>query len=55
MTLNFLKHHIASEHCTASTGIGITCGRDSLPGDNLCHFHRTLFGPWFKAAVKKAA
>ena len=55
MTLNLFKHHVATAHCTANIGAGIVCGRESAPGDNLCTFHRTLFGPWLKAATKKAA
>jgi hypothetical protein len=56
MTLNPFKHAAkSSPHCTANVGNGVFCGRESVPGDNLCTFHKTLYGPWRKAAVKKAA
>jgi hypothetical protein len=56
MTLNPFKHgYPATEHCSASVGNGVACGRESAPGDSLCTFHRTLFGPWLKAATKRAA
>jgi hypothetical protein len=58
MTLNlhlFAKHEQASATCLASVGNGIVCGRASVPGESLCSFHRTLFGPWYRAATKRAA
>lgn len=56
MTLKLFKHApVATEYCTANVGNGVACGRDSVPGNSLCTFHRNLFGPWLKAATKKAA
>lgn len=56
MTLNLFKHIPApTAQCLAKVGNGVACGRESVPGDSLCTFHRTLFGPWLKAATKKAA
>lgn len=56
MTLNLFRHPaIASGRCTASVGNGVECGREAAEGDSLCTFHRTLFGPWLKAATKRAA
>jgi hypothetical protein len=58
MSLNlnpFGKHEEPSPYCVASVGNNIVCGRESAPGESLCTFHRTLAGPWFRAATKKAA
>jgi len=49
------KPEAPSDHCIASVGNGIPCGRESVAGESLCTFHRTLVAPWLKATTKKAA
>jgi hypothetical protein len=51
----FARPEAPSHYCVANVGNGIACGRESVAGESLCSFHRTLNGPWFKAATKKAA
>ncbi len=58
MNLNlfhFGRHATPSERCIAQVGIGVVCGRESTHGESLCDFHRTLEGPWLKAATHRAA
>jgi hypothetical protein len=49
------RHRETGTRCGASVGNNVVCGRPCSPRTGLCEFHSTLYGPYIKAATRRAA